>query len=355
MEAEKALEFIQQRLRKKFDTTESKIFIQIWKGKTYAEMLGIIYKNNGEPYSNGYFTEVAKDKIFPKIRKLSNNDNINKYNFKEEIEKFLSNDGNDGEIEIFPSDDDEIIENPGDNQNPFVPTTGRIENLEKFFGREQEIKDIFELLNSASSVAIIGEQAIGKSSLLYAGYQQSINLLNSPRQNIFLDMNNIHTQEDFYFAICEKVDIPDSKGYRFTRELEKKRDLENKRLLLILDNVGKLNGEGFTRDVRYHLRGLSDGENDSLKLVVAANESLKTLFNDSYDTSPLQDICQQVDIFPWNEKTIREFITKRLQLTTIDFTEADIQELIQESGGHPQKLTQHCYDLYKKYSQKNNI
>ena len=39
----------------------------------------------------------------------------------------------------------------------------------------------------------------------------------------------------------------------------------------------------------------------------------------------------------------------------IDFTEADIQELIQESGGHPQKLTQLCYNLYKKYSQTNNI
>ncbi|AFZ56553.1 ATP-binding protein [Anabaena cylindrica FACHB-243] len=350
MEAEKALESIQQKIlqvkRKAFNSIESKVFIQIWKGKTYAEMLGIIYKSNDKPYSEVYFLEVANKRIFPKIRTLLNNDDIDKYNFKEEIEIFLRN--ND-ETERFSSNDNKIIDSPEDNQNPFVPTTGRIEKIEKFFGREKEIKQIFELINNSSSVAIIGEQAIGKSSLLYAVYQQSINILKSPRQNVFIDMNNIHNQEDFYFAICEKIDIPDSTGYRFTR------NSQDKRVLLILDNVGKLNGEGFTRDVRDHLRGLSEGENACLKLVLAANESLKTLFNDSYQISPLADICQQIDIFPWNEIIIRNFITKRLQSTTIDFTEADIQELIQSSGGHPQKLTQICYDLYKKYSQKNNI
>lgn len=345
MEAQKALESIQQILqtrRKTFNSIESQVFIQIWKGKTYAQMLGIIYKSNGNAYSEAYFLEVATKKLFPKIRTLLNNDDIDKYNFKEQIEIFLRN--ND---QIDSRNDDEIIDIPGDNQNPFVPITGRIENLEKFFGREQEIKEIFELLNKASSVAIIGEQAIGKSSLLYAVSQQSINLLNSPRQNVFLDMNIIHNQEDFYFAICEKLDIPNITGFRFTR------NLENKRVLLILDNVGKLNGAGFTRDVRDHLRGLAEGENACLKLVVAANESLQTLFNDSYETSPLAGIYQQVDILPWKEKTIRDFIAKRLQPTTIDFTEADIQEVIQASGGHPQKLTQLCYNLYKKYSESS--
>ena len=347
MEAQKALESIQQILqtrRKAFNSIESKVFIQIWKGKTYAQMLGIIYKSNGNAYSEAYFWEVATKKLFPKVRTLLNNKNIDKSNFKEEIEIFLRN--ND-QTEIFSSNDNEIIDSPEDKPNPFIPTTGRIENLEKFFGREKEIKEIFELLNNSSSVAIIGEQAIGKSSLLYAVDKQSINFLQSPRQNVFLDMNNIHNQEDFYFAICEKLDIPNNTGYRFTR------NLENKRVLLILDNVGKLNGVGFTRDVRDHLRGLAEGENACLKLVLAANESLKTLFNDSYETSPLADICQQVDIQPWKEKTIREFITKRLQPTTIDFTETDIQELIQASGGHPQKLTKLCYDLYKKYSESS--
>ncbi|MBE9249260.1 ATP-binding protein [Dolichospermum sp. LEGE 00240] len=358
MEAKEALEYIKEILKERtrglisLSPIESKVFVQIWDGKTYNEMPAFIFKANGKPYSYEYLKEIGTE-LIDKIRNRLNIQDINKTEFKEEIEIFLNRNVNNQPIQTpnvnltdignynTPIQTSNVNFTNTDNQNPFVPTTGRIENLEKFLGRDQEIKQIFELLNSASSVAIIGEQGIGKSSLLYAVYQQSINFLKSLRQNVFLDMNNIHNQEDFYFAICEKLDIPENTGYRFTR------NLEDKRVLLILDNVGKLNGVGFTRDLRDHLRGLAEGENACLKLVLAANESLKTLFNDSYETSPLADICQQVDIQPWKEKTIRDFIAKRLQPTTIDFTETDIQELIQASGGHPQKLTQLCYDLYK--------
>ncbi|MFM7363023.1 MAG: hypothetical protein ACKO11_00685 [Cuspidothrix sp.] len=338
MDSQQALNFIKdvfsRNQQEPLTELEENIFLGSWEKKEYVE----IAAKTG--YAETTLREVGAA-LWRKIKtELSIETRFNKNNFRKTIEDFRKTieDYTDSTSSRLPP----RIENEERTEhNPFVPTTGRIENLKKFFGREQEIKEIFEFLNNASSVTIIGEQAIGKSSLLYAVYQQPINVLKSPRQNVFLDMNNIHNQEDFYFAICEKIDIPDSTGYRFTR------NLENKRVLLILDNVGKLNGEGFTRDVRDHLRGLAEGENACLKLVLAANESLKTLFNDSYETSPLADICQQVDIQPWKEKTIRDFIAKRLQLTTIDFTEAEIQELIPESSGHPQKLTQLCYNLYK--------
>ncbi|MFN5954142.1 MAG: hypothetical protein ACK6A9_16050 [Dolichospermum sp.] len=344
MDSQKALNFINRVLSEKrkpiLNSVEESLFLGIWENQSYDDIAAKINMNSQH-------TRVLGGKLFTKL-KQDLGIIVEKRNFQNPIKYFYQEYSSNSApgipiiqiTEIEPS-------SPLNNQNPFVPITGKVDDNKQFFGREKEIKEIFELLNNASSVAIIGEQAIGKSSLLYAVSQQSVNLLNSPRQNVFLDMNIIHNQEDFYFAICEKVDIPDSKGYRFSSHLEK----NNKRVLLILDNVGKLNGEGFTRDVRDHLRGLAEGENACLKLVVAANESLKTLFNDSYKTSPLADICQQIDIQPWDEKIIREFIKKRLQPTTIDFTEADIQKLIQESGGYPQKLTQLCYNLYKKYSE----
>ncbi|MCE2719234.1 MAG: hypothetical protein ACK5RY_17420 [Dolichospermum sp.] len=344
MDSQKALNFINRVLSEKrkpiLNSVEESLFLGIWENQSYDYIAAKINMTS-------QYTRDLGGKLFTKL-KQDLGIIVEKRNFQNPIKYFYQEYSSNSApgipiiqiTEIEPS-------SPLNNQNPFVPLTGKVDDNKQFFGREKEIKEIFELLNNASSVAIIGEQAIGKSSLLYAVSQQSVNLLNSPRQNVFLDMNIIHNQEDFYFAICEKVDIPDSKGYRFSSHLEK----NNKRVLLILDNVGKLNGEGFTRDVRDHLRGLAEGENACLKLVVAANESLKTLFNDSYKTSPLADICQQIDIQPWDEKIIREFIKKRLQPTTIDFTEADIQKLIQESGGYPQKLTQLCYNLYKRYSE----
>ncbi|MBW4448736.1 MAG: CHAT domain-containing protein [Spirirestis rafaelensis WJT71-NPBG6] len=50
--------------------------------------------------------------------------------------------------------------------NPFVPQNGRVEQPQQFFGRQREIQRVFEVLNSGSSVALIGKDGIGKSSLL---------------------------------------------------------------------------------------------------------------------------------------------------------------------------------------------
>jgi hypothetical protein len=75
--------------------------------------------------------------------------------------------------------------------------------------------------------------------------------------------------------------------------------------------------------MRDHLRGLAEGENACLKLVLAANESLQILFNDSYETSPLADICLPIDIPVWDTTIIREFITERLKMVRNGFIQGE--------------------------------
>jgi hypothetical protein len=130
-------------------------------------------------------------------------------------------------------------------------------------------------------------------------------------------------------------------------------------LLLLLDEVEKMTWDGFTNQVRGQLRGLADGNNAPLRLVVAACTSLDTLFPDSQDknmTSPFKGICIEENLKQWDEKICREFIVSRLQadwLTPVaqpvNFTEAEIAGLIAESGGYPQKLMQLCYQTYARY------
>ncbi|MEW6493470.1 MAG: ATP-binding protein [Cyanobacteriota bacterium] len=230
--------------------------------------------------------------------------------------------------------------------NPFVPLAGIVDNPQQFFNREEEIERIFDVFNSGGSVALIGEEAIGKSSLLKAICRQAESRLHSPRKPVYLDLNGICDEEDFYSALCHEVGIPESKGYRLTRELR------SHRLLLALDNVGKITCEGFSRQVRDQLRGLAEGSDAPLRLLLSTTQPLDSLFEDSQDgnkTSPLAGICQEEYLEAWNETTTRAFIADRLALTAVQFTEEEISQLVQESCGYPQRLMQLCYQTYSRY------
>jgi hypothetical protein len=240
------------------------------------------------------------------------------------------------------------------HNNPFIPQHGKIDDPRFFFGREREIRWVFQTLNSGSSVAIIGERAIGKSSLLQAIYRQAPTQLHHPRQPIYLDLRNVCDEDDFYRALCDKAGIETAKGYQLQRALE------SHRFLLLLDQVEKMTSDEFTNQVRGQLRGLADGNNPPLRLVVSARNPLDILFPDSEDkknmTSPFKGICIEQTMKQWDEKISREFIASRLQadwLTPVaqpvNFTEAEIAELIAESGGYPQKLMQLCYQTYNRY------
>ncbi len=120
--------------------------------------------------------------------------------------------------------------------------------------------------------------------------------------------------------------------------------------ILLLDETENLIGNGFTRDIRDHLRTLS--ERGALRLVVAACTPLDHLFPDSNDkgkTSPFQGNFLRVQLKSWEQPTVRRFITTRLENTGICFSEAEMEKLWLESQGHPQKLMQACFYLYCQY------
>ena len=227
--------------------------------------------------------------------------------------------------------------------NPFVPVGGRIDSADQFFGQEQTLKWIFETLNSGSSVALIGDREMGKSSLLKAVEAKAKEALTIPREPIYLDLRNVADEEDFYYALCDKVGIPECKGYRLTRELK------SKQLLLILDEIEKMTWDGFTNQVRGQLRSLAEGGNAPLRLVIAASKSLDKLFVDSADgnrVSPLSGVCQEQRITAWSEEVVRRFISDRLQPTSVVFSESDISSVVQASQGNPREVVRLCNSLY---------
>jgi DNA-binding Xre family transcriptional regulator len=96
--------------------------------------------------------------------------------------------------------------------NPFIPQHGKIDDPNFFFGREREIRRVFETLNSGSNVAVIGESAIGKSSLLQAIYREAPTQLRYARQPIYIDLQIVCDEDDFYGDLCHKAGIEKAKG-----------------------------------------------------------------------------------------------------------------------------------------------
>ncbi|MGF1677052.1 MAG: AAA family ATPase [Rivularia sp. (in: cyanobacteria)] len=232
--------------------------------------------------------------------------------------------------------------------NPFIPRSGIVKTSQKFFGREKELNRIFETLNSGSSVALIGAREIGKSSLLWAISQEAETKLIPPRKAIYLDMSQIYDEADFYYALCSEIGIEDCKGIRLTRALQKQRP----QLLLLLDEIEKMTWDGFTNQVRGQLRGLANGHDAPLRLVVAASTSLDQLFPDSNQigmVSPFQNICLEEQINLWDEATVCDFIRYRLENNPIQFTEAEMTQIVKSCGGFPKEIMQMCYRTYARY------
>lgn len=353
MNSQEALAFINRLLAEKrkqvLNELQEKLFLGIWKDQTF---LNIAAQSS---HSEQYLRE-ASINLYTKIREELGI-KVSKKNFKNPIE-YVSEQYSEKallsqKLIVEPNNPAQGDESQSDylsqqNHNPFTPLNDIISDQHLLHGREREITRIFETLNSGSSVALIGEKKIGKSSLLQAIYQQAQARLIKPRKAIYLNLSLIFNDDDFYDDLCEQVNIRVQKGRELIRNLQKQQ------LLLLLDEVEQMTWKGFTRDLRQQLRGLADGQaNPPLRLVITASEHLDILFPDSRENpSPFQGVCIEEIIHPWDENIVRRFIHNRLMNTQISFTEEEIIELIKESCGHPQRLMYSCHRIYSLYIQR---
>jgi hypothetical protein len=225
--------------------------------------------------------------------------------------------------------------------NPFTPLSGRITDPTRIFGRQREVQQALDYLRSGSSVAFIGDSGVGKSSLLTLLKERAETELG--RTPILLDMQTLHSEDDYYQALCEEAGIATVKG---GWKLE--RALRGRRLLLLLDEIEKMTWDGFSHNLRAELRGLAEGEHAPFKLALVARSPLDRLFPDSeLNTSPLAGICQQINVKPWNNATARTFIQQRLSGTPVHFSDGEIELLVRSSNGLPLRLMQSAFNLYR--------
>lgn len=226
---------------------------------------------------------------------------------------------------------------------------GCIINDDRFYDRTAILEEIFESLRNAWNVSIVGERQIGKSSLLSKICRQGPARLGlDSSQLIYLDMELIHTEETFFQQLCKAIGVDHCRGYNLMEALA------GKRYVIFIDEIEKMrNPQRFSGDERDELRGLSDGSHRPFTIVTASRTPLDELFPDeAYSTSPFFNLFQQIQLPAFSETVAEQFLRYRLQGDSVQFTDDQIHELVQVSGGHPAKLQQLAKTLYKKLSRE---
>src|SRR5262245_25439984 len=157
--------------------------------------------------------------------------------------------------------------------NPFG-YVGRITDPALFFGRDDLLRQIFEELEKGCSNSLVGEARMGKSSTLAMICKLGPKRLSLPSDAfIYLDMQVVHDEHDFFEAICDSLRIAACRGFKLARTLR------GKRYILCLDEIEKLTKEQFSGNEREELRGLADGSDAPFKLVIASRVPLENLFS----------------------------------------------------------------------------
>ncbi|MEM9215244.1 MAG: TIR domain-containing protein [Cyanobacteria bacterium P01_F01_bin.150] len=235
-------------------------------------------------------------------------------------------------------------------ENPFGHR-GRIRDSQQFFGRKLLLKRIFDDLRRGSSLSLVGENQIGKSSILEMIVQWGPKELNwAPEQFVLLNLQRLRNEGDFFEALWCQLDIdPTLTGWRLDQALEEQK------FVVCIDEIGRMvDNPKFTADARDLLKGFADGADAPLTLVIASSQPLAVLFNDDPNrSSPLAGLCgAPLPVEPFSQKDTEAFLKTLLKGNAVQFTEEEGAELYRLSQGHPAKLQAAAAQLYDQRKQQ---
>lgn len=225
-------------------------------------------------------------------------------------------------------------------ENPFWPR-GRITDPKKFIGRRKLLQQLLAELSAGMSRTIVGPAQAGKSSVLSV-----VCALLSEKHvtSVYLNLQLVNDDGDFFDALCHQLGLPACRGYRLERQLQ------GRKIVLCLDEVERLRNDRFPIEIREQLRGLADGADAPLTLLLATRHPLSELFPDAIaQTSPLYNLCPTIELLPFSAEECRALIADRLAATPVVFSDTEVADLIHTSGGHLATLLSHAADLFNNH------
>lgn len=226
-------------------------------------------------------------------------------------------------------------------KNPFGDL-GRITDPDRFFGRDALMQRVFEELTAGANLWLTGARGTGKSSVLAMICALGPDRLHRPATDFaYLSLACVENEGDFFGALANALGLKaEVRGYAL------KASLAGRRVVVCLDDVDTTNASYLGGSVGSQLRGLADGKDAQVRLVLAG----RARFDHDDAERPvggasLADICRWLPVDPFAPDIARAFLVERLAGTTVTFTEAQIAGLIMATGGLPGDLQRAAAEL----------
>ncbi|MEC4814612.1 MAG: ATP-binding protein [Scytonema sp. PMC 1069.18] len=248
--------------------------------------------------------------------------------------------------------------NSSSSTNPFV-AAGMIQDSKLFVGRQGEINAIVSRMEGAqpTSINVVGEKRIGKSSLLYHFFRTWEQRVRDASLYVvvYLSLQSVHCQRenDFYEAVAkELLSRSTVKTKQTVCDLLQRRPIERRVFseaikeckhqgilpVLCLDDFKELfeRKSEFNDDFYDNLRSLMD--NSSLMLVIATTNGLDFYAKKHQLTSSFFNLGHLLRLGELTEDEARDLV--RLPASTVSGADValgmDEQKLTRELGGnHP--------------------
>lgn len=250
--------------------------------------------------------------------------------------------------------------------NPYIWKT-TITNPECFFGRKEEVEDIYDRINSEDpqSVAVVSERKMGKSSLLYYLYHKKEEYLRDPEKYVFICVDiqgeTINSKDEFFKIILEKlrkneklrdsIVVDDKDNHENVKKTVSKLNADGYKLILFLDEFDLLvQKKSIPLELYENLRALAN--NYKVAYITATVKSPTELTKEH--GSPFFNIFTRRNLGTFSKEEAMELIEGPSAREGVPLKN-DAKFVFEIAGLHPFFIQIACSKLFKYKSKKKRL